>query len=132
MNMMGSANWSGLIDALCLSSEARLVLKNTCLIDSGYNSLTIVIIDKFSWDFQVYQREICAAISAYFGRAMGLHVQSVASYKAVDVRLSRKYRLMLDKLAKIHDTSSNNIIEALIQRESVVFGLIESRAGGAL
>jgi len=51
------------------------------------------------------------------------------SFKDDFVRLSKNHQIMLEKLSKIHGYPKNNILEALIQRESAIFGLIESRAG---
>lgn len=54
------------------------------------------------------------------------------SFKDDLIKLSKNHQIMLEKLSKIHGYSKNKIIAALIQRESAVFGLIESRTGGEL
>jgi len=42
-------------------------------------------------------------------------------------QVSPDIRLMLDKLAKVHDRSMTGVIEQLIKKEAKKHGLIESR-----
>jgi hypothetical protein len=43
------------------------------------------------------------------------------------IRLSTKHKLMLRKLSMIHSLPKDDLIESLIQRESVRFNLVEAR-----
>ena len=43
------------------------------------------------------------------------------------IRLSPKHKLMLRKLSMIHSLPKDDLIESLIQRESVRFNLVEAR-----
>lgn len=59
-------------------------------------------------------------------------MNKILSLEDDTIKLSKNHQILLEKLAKIHGYSKNKIIAALIQRESAVFGLIESRTGGEL
>lgn len=43
------------------------------------------------------------------------------------IRLSTSHKIMLTKLTMIHSLPKNDLIEALIRRESVRFNLVEAR-----
>jgi hypothetical protein len=43
------------------------------------------------------------------------------------IRLSVRHKLMLRKLTMIHSLPKDDLIESLIQRESVRFNLVETR-----
>ena len=45
----------------------------------------------------------------------------------VNLQISTKNRILLEKLAKIHDRSMTNMIEVLVVKEAKEYGLIESR-----
>ena len=42
--------------------------------------------------------------------------------------IQRKHKAMLRKLALLHNTSTIGVVELLIQKEAVNYGLIESRS----
>jgi hypothetical protein len=46
---------------------------------------------------------------------------------ALKITIKDKHKIMLDKLSKLHKLPETKVVEILIQREAVNFGLLESR-----
>lgn len=54
-------------------------------------------------------------------------MKALKKTKDENLAIQRKHRLMLRKLALLHNNSMTGVIETLIKKESINYGLIESR-----